>query len=189
MAPVAPPDSEVAELLVQQHRRFLDFLVSKVGDRALAEDILQDAFVRGLQRGATLREREALTAWFYRVLRNAVVDHQRRRATGQRVLDQLGAELPEAGPDPEAERVICQCVVELAGSLKPEYAQAVLRMEVEGASVKDYAREAGITPGNAAVRLFRAREALRKRVESACGTCAVHGCVDCTCAASGGSCD
>jgi RNA polymerase sigma-70 factor (ECF subfamily) len=54
-------------------------------------------------------------------------------------------------------------------------------VDLEGGSVGDYARKAGITPNNASVRLHRAREALRKQVEKTCGTCATHGCLDCTC--------
>src|SRR5262249_44316436 len=66
-----------------------------------------------------------------------------------------------------------------------EYAQALRRVEVEGGSVRDYASEAGITPNNAAVRLFRARETLRKRVVRWCGSCAERGCVDCSCGQPG----
>ena len=47
--------------------------------------------------------------------------------------------------------------------------------------IKDYAAEAGISSNNASVRLYRAREALRKQVARACGTCADHGCLDCHC--------
>ncbi len=69
----------------------------------------------------------------------------------------------------------------LAATLKPEYADALEAVEVRGTAVKAYAGEKGLTPGNAAVRVFRAREALRKRVTEWCGTCAEHGCIDCTC--------
>ena len=61
--------------------------------------------------------------------------------------------------------------------------------DVDGVAVKDYAGTLGITAGNAAVRVHRAREALRKQVVRSCGTCAEHGCLDCHCAPSGkGSC-
>jgi RNA polymerase sigma-70 factor (ECF subfamily) len=48
-------------------------------------------------------------------------------------------------------------------------------------SVRDYAAEEQMTANAAAVRLFRAREALRRRVVQSCGTCANHGCLDCRC--------
>lgn len=173
---------EVASALAGNHRAFLAFLQKRVGDRALAEDILQEAFVRGLKRQGTLEKDESATAWFYRILRNAVIDHFRRRAMIDRKLEALAAELDrEVGAGGDVRAAVCRCVGTLATTLKPEYADALQRVEVEGVKVKDYARAAGITSSNAAVRVFRAREALRKQVARSCGTCADHGCLDCTC--------
>ena len=171
---------EVVRVLVENHARFLSFLQRRVGSREDAEDILQSAFVRGLERGAALRDEESATAWFYRLLRNALVDHYRRRGAEKRAL----ASVPpasEAAPDPELMEVVCGCVGALARTLKPEYAAAIERVEVQGATVRQFADEQGITPNNAAVRLHRARLALRKQVAKSCGTCATHGCLDCTC--------
>ncbi|MGZ7100373.1 MAG: RNA polymerase sigma factor, partial [Candidatus Angelobacter sp.] len=44
-----------------------------------------------------------------------------------------------------------------------------------------------ITAENAAVRVHRARKALRRQVELPCGTCAEHGCLDCHCQRAGSS--
>ena len=55
-----------------------------MGSRADAEDILQDVFVRGLGRAGEIRDEERAVAWFYGLLRNAVVDHWRARATRDR---------------------------------------------------------------------------------------------------------
>ncbi|PCC73088.1 RNA polymerase sigma-70 factor, ECF subfamily [Nannocystis exedens] len=179
---LAPETPAAAARLVANHRRFLAFLQARVGSRALAEDILQDAFVRGLGKLDGLRDEESAIAWFYRVLRNAVIDHQRRDAAASRRLDALAAELDPIAPASETHGAVCQCVGQLADNLKPEYAEALRRIELDGVAVKDYAAEAGITAGNAAVRVFRAREALRRQVMRSCGTCAEHGCLDCTCA-------
>jgi RNA polymerase sigma factor (sigma-70 family) len=169
--------------LVENHREFLRFLESKLGgERALAEDILQEAFVKGLAKASEIREGDSASAWFYRVLRNAVIDHARRRAASGRRLDAFAAELEREPQPPEAMQQVCQCVKRLADTLKPEYADAVRRIEVEGMSVKDFAASIGISSGNAAVRVFRAREALREQVVRSCGTCAEHGCLDCSCA-------
>jgi RNA polymerase sigma-70 factor (ECF subfamily) len=75
-------------------------------------------------------------------------------------------------------------VARLADTLKPEYADALRRIEIESVAVKDYAEANGISANNAGVRIFRAREALRKQVARSCGTCAAHGCLDCTCDAA-----
>jgi RNA polymerase sigma-70 factor (ECF subfamily) len=181
--PISP---DVVTTLVQSHRDFLRFLERKVGDRALAEDILQDAFVRGIDRIDSLRSEDSVTAWFYRMLRNAAVDHFRRRGATDRAMAALAAELSEdIPPEVETQRAVCRCVLDLAGTLKPEYSAALQRVEVDGLSVQAFAEEASITANNAAVRLFRAREALRKRVAASCGTCADHGCLNCTCGTGG----
>lgn len=168
--------------LVDNHRQFLVFLERRVGDRALAEDILQDAFVKSLLKGEDVRDETSSVAWFYRTLRNAVIDHYRRKGAKNRALETLARELEDASePPPEVHDEICGCVSRLAATLKPEYEAAIRRIDVEGAPVQDFAAEAGITPNNASVRVFRAREALRKQVRTSCGTCADHGCLECSC--------
>ncbi|HEY0140694.1 MAG TPA: sigma-70 family RNA polymerase sigma factor [Thermoanaerobaculia bacterium] len=173
---------ELAQQLVANHRQFLGFLERRLNDRALAEDILQDAFVKSIQKEEDARDETSAVAWFYRTLRNAVIDHYRRNSTRGRALEVLAREMEEAvEPPPDIRDEICGCVTRLASTLKPEYEAALRRIDVEGAAVQDYAAEAGITPNNASVRVFRAREALRKQVKVSCGTCAEHGCIECSC--------
>ena len=168
--------------LVDNHRQFLAFLERRLGERALAEDILQDAFVKSLQKEEDVRDETSSVAWFYRTLRNAVIDHYRRTGARSRALASFARELEDAvAPPPEVHDEICGCVSRLASTLKPEYEAAIRRIDVEGAPVQDFAAEAGITPNNASVRVFRAREALRKQVKTSCGTCADHGCLECSC--------
>jgi RNA polymerase sigma-70 factor (ECF subfamily) len=173
----------VVDALVASHREFLAFVERRVGgDRALAEEIVQDALVKSLDHAGEIRE--SATAWFYRVLRNAIIDRARRKAAEARRLEIVAGEAA-AATDPELEGVVCRCVARLADGLKPEYAEAIRRIDLDGVAVKDYADEAGISAGNAGVRVFRARAALRKQVARACGTCAEHGCLDCTCGGGG----
>ena len=177
----APPSPLVNKLLANREA-FLGFLERKVADRALAEDILQDAFAR-LERLADLRDEASAVAWFYRVLRNAVIDQARRSAARARGLSALAEELTDVSADMlDDERKSCRCVGKAKDTLKPEYREALERIEVEGLAVKEFAEEAGISPQNAAVRVFRARDALRREVMRCCGSCAEKGCVDCTCA-------
>ena len=168
--------------LVEHHRAFLRFVERRVGDRATAEDILQDAFGRAVVHADDIPD-ESAVAWFYRVLRNAVIDHHRRQQTRRQALESFARELEPATPSPDVQNEICRCVLDAASSLKPEYAEALRRVDVGGTAVKTFAADAGISAGNASVRLFRAREALKRHVLAACGTCAEHGCVDCTCGA------
>src|SRR3954464_2801543 len=99
----APTPTETLAALVASHREFLSFVERRVGDRALAEEILQDALVKSLDRVGEIRE--SAIGWFYRVLRNAIIDHSRRRAAHERRLEALAAELDTAAEDPELHNV------------------------------------------------------------------------------------
>jgi RNA polymerase sigma-70 factor (ECF subfamily) len=186
-----PSSPDMLRLLVGNHARFLGFLERRVGSRDEAEDILQEAFVRSIGRTDALQSAESATAWFYRVLRNAIIDHHRREGTRSRAFLRLAAEVEQeaAAPDEELEAAVCACITALVDTLKPEYGAALRRVDLDGVSVRGFAEEVGITPGNAGVRLHRAREALRRQVARSCGTCLVHGCFDCSCGglAAGGS--
>lgn len=180
------PDSlpaHVLEELVASHREFLAFVERRVHDRALAEEIVQDAFVKGLERGGEVSSDESARAWFYRVLRNAIVDRHRRATTAAARLAALADELQRAEHDRTevADRELCGCIARLIETLPPDQADALRRIELDGIAVKQFATEAGIGESNAGVRVFRARKTLRERVARACGTCAEHGCFDCSC--------
>jgi RNA polymerase sigma-70 factor (ECF subfamily) len=181
--------AEVVEALVANHRAFLSFLERRVGSRDLAEEILQEAFVRGIARGGSLRDKESGTAWFYRLLRNALADHFRRRGAEKRALTRLKGEVGPGEPaaDQELMGTVCACVLSLLDTLKPEYAAALRRVDLDGVAVSAFAKEAALTPNNARVRLHRARGALREQLLRCCGTCATHGCLDCECGQPGGS--
>lgn len=177
-----PDTPDVLRVLLDNHARFLAFVERRVGSREDAEDILQEAFVRSLDRASSLRDSSSATAWFYRVLRNALTDYFRRQDSRGRAIDRLAGETDLAAEsDPELEATVCACVLSLVETIKPEYGAAIRRVDLDGARVRDYAEEAGITPGNAGVRLHRAREALRKQLARTCGTCLQHECLDCVC--------
>ncbi len=173
-------NAEVVAKLVESHRAFVGFVQRRVGDRDTAEEIVQNALVNNLGKLETVRE--SAIGWFYAVLRNAIVDYRRRQATAEKRLQAYSADAElNAAEDEELHQVVCKCVGELATTLKPEYADALRQIEIEGLPVKDYAARVGISASNAGVRVFRAREALQKQVVRSCGTCATHGCVNCTC--------
>jgi RNA polymerase sigma-70 factor (ECF subfamily) len=170
--------------LVESHRAFLAFLERRVESRAVAEDILQAAFARGLERGAGVQD-EKVVAWFYRILRNSVIDHYRHRSASARAFEAWRREVTDhQEPSAATREEICRCISGLLATLKPEYRQALQVVDLEDGTLGDLARQSGITAENAAVRVHRARKALRRQVEQACGTCAEHGCFDCRCGES-----
>jgi RNA polymerase sigma-70 factor, ECF subfamily len=174
----------VRRALAENRERFLRFVRRRVGRQDVAEEILHDAVVRAIARGDSVRDQDAIVPWFYRLLRNATVDHLRGEWAERRGRSALAREsVVEVGTDAEVSLVdtICRCVSSLVAVLKTEYATALNRVDLGGESVGGYARAAGISPGNASVRLHRARRALRRAVDVHCGSCAEHGGYLCEC--------
>ncbi|MEO8736601.1 MAG: sigma-70 family RNA polymerase sigma factor [Edaphobacter sp.] len=168
--------------LILQRSRFLQFLKNRVDSSSTAEDILQSAYIRALEKSSTLHNDESSVAWFYRILRNAVIDHYRHRAAEDRALEQWAKDLiTETQPDESIHNIVCQCVESVLSTLKPQYGEIIRSVDLSENTLESFANAAGITPGNAAVRIHRARQALRKQLALTCGTCAKLRCVDCTC--------
>jgi RNA polymerase sigma factor (sigma-70 family) len=157
------PDPAVMQALVDNHRRFLDFLEPRTGSRAGAEDLLQSAFVRALEKGDGLPARESAVAWFYRTLRRALIDrHRARSAAGHALVARAREEDPaDEVEDPALRAEVCRCVLDLLPTIRPVYAAILKRVDLEQEAVQHAAEAIGITPNNAAVRLHRARKALR----------------------------
>jgi RNA polymerase sigma-70 factor, ECF subfamily len=178
---------DALSLLVEARQQFLQFIQKRVDSRAAAEDILQAAFVRGIEKGGAVRNEESVLAWFYRILRNAIIDYYRKQASVDRATTELMRHLEDhEDPDELSRGDICQCITALLQAVKPEYREALQTVDLEDGSLTELAGKAGITANNAAVRVHRAREALRKQVTLACGVCATHGCLDCHCQARSG---
>jgi RNA polymerase sigma-70 factor, ECF subfamily len=170
------------EALAASHEDFLAFLTPRVESRAVAEDILQAAFIKGLETDTALRDEASATAYFYRQLRRALVDYYRRRDVERRAQEREAREADLSTEDEHAlDHTVCACVKRLVGTLSPAHASILRAVDVEGSPVVAFARAEGVSPNAAMVRLHRARTALRERLLEACGTCCVHLCMDCEC--------
>jgi RNA polymerase sigma factor (sigma-70 family) len=170
------------EILASRKSQFLGFLRSRLGDDGLAEDVLQAAYLRATEKAGTVRDGESSVAWFYQLLRNALVDLHRAHARGPDTPPLEGVDEAALGMPPEQLRELaCRCLESVVDTLSPGHARLLRRVDLEGASVPDVAREEQITSNNAGVRLHRARAALRDRLRRVCGACSRHGCLDCHC--------
>jgi len=167
------------EQLLGQRAAFLRFLSSKVGFTA-AEDILQTSYLKLVEKGPYLEKDESVVSWFNTVLRHAIVDYYRRNSARDRAHEQFAAETP-VSYEVELKDNACLCVSGVLGTLKPEYRNVLLAVDLNGRSVAEYAASERTTPNNAGVRLHRARKAAAKRLTQVCGACAEHKCLDCTC--------
>ena len=174
----APKSNSGLRPLASARAELLAFVRRRGTSEADAEDILQQAFLRAARNLEQLRDPGLLRPWFYRILRRAIADHRDRGAASEQRARLFAAEQVQVEGqlfDP------CSCSTRIAASLPARYAQLLRRIDVNGEEPAVVARSLQTTTGNIAVRLHRARQALRHRLRSACGTTTVRDCADCSC--------
>lgn len=158
---------------------FQSFARKRLANDQLAADAVQEGLLRALRAAPRLSHDQNLLAWFYRILRNVLADLHRANAREREKLAEFSQE--RSDNDPETESVACACLKGLLPSLRPEYAQVIQRMDLDGATPAAMAEDLGISRNLLKVRLHRARRQLRERLEQTCRACATHGCLNCTC--------
>jgi RNA polymerase sigma factor (sigma-70 family) len=173
--------NNIEEILLKHRNKLLAFIQKRVNDPFLAEDILQEGLLKAIQSSGDLREGDRLVPWFYQILNNAIIDTYRKQKVEARYLENYAREAAVLTPDSTEWNTLCECFRELLPSLKPEYAELIDRLELQEGDADQVAEQLGIYRNNLKVRHHRARQALKQRLEETCRTCAVHGCLDCTC--------
>lgn len=177
------PDEAVRRELARSHRRLRTFLQRRVGDPHEADEVLQSFAVKALARSWSLRDVGSVRGWLGRILATTLIDHQRRAGVRRRrQAPQNGPQVEDmAAPDAPLDQAVCDCLHGLLPTLKPEYAEAIRRLDIAGEPRDRVAAELGTTSNNLGVRLHRARKALQRRLEAMCLTCPEHGYFDCRC--------
>lgn len=133
------------------------FLCRYLSDQALAEDVVQDTFIRVYTRMGSFRGGSKFSTWVFQIARNAAIDADRSRRRRSR-LDQAVAatDRPKvsAAPDWEVE------MDHALSSLSPKLRQAFVLVEVVGLSYRETSAVLGVAEGTVKSRMFLAREKL-----------------------------
>jgi RNA polymerase sigma-70 factor (ECF subfamily) len=156
---------QLAELFERHHRRLYQFFLKLARDRSVAEDLVQEVFVRVLKYRHTWRDEAEFVPWMFALARNAAVDHFRARTRdGKRD----AAAIPDLAPQPPraVERLEEE---ERAGQLRraldllaPEKREVLLLARFGELKHDRIADMLGISPGAVRVRLHRALKDLRE---------------------------
>jgi RNA polymerase sigma-70 factor, ECF subfamily len=153
-------DQAFAALFEQFHAPILNYLHRMVSDRAVAEDLTQDTFIKAYKALPRTKPDLAFKAWLYRIATNTAISHLRR--------GKIVKWLPFV-TDPEQrgerlERTVTR-QADIAGALEQlpkHYASVLLLRHYQGLSLAETAEALDITENAAKLRLFRARKAFAK---------------------------
>ena len=160
----------VEQRLACEQPRHFRYLRTRLRTREDAEDVLHDFTIKALQGAARVRE-DRIDAWLSISLRNALFDRYRREGSRRRCSEAVAAE-PAAFAEPDViEEGSTGCLSISIAALKPSYSTVLRRADLEEASLGELALELGLTSNNTAVRLHRARAALRTVMHLRCTSC------------------
>ena len=159
---MAPTTEQIWEELGSSLRQFI---LRRVGDRHVADDLLQDVFVR-IHRGiASLTDEEKLAPWVYRVARNTLADYGRRR---REATVPLAESIADDSEDDSLEQDLGSCISGMVDSLSDPYWEALRLVELEGHTQTRAAELMGVSVSGAKSRVQRGRDQLREMVLECC---------------------
>ena len=150
------------------------FVRRRISDPHQADDVVADVMVRIHQNLGALEDHERVTAWVFRITRNAITDHYRR--TGRR-REVVTAELePHADSaadgwlDDQEETLaeLAACIRPLVDALPADYRRALELTDFEGRTQADAARIEGISLSGMKSRVQRGRRQFSTLVKQCC---------------------
>jgi RNA polymerase sigma-70 factor, ECF subfamily len=160
-------DMGAEQQIWQEYRaKLYRFVLGRVGDEAVAEEMVQDILARAYARRDTLRDNRKLRQWLYQIARNAIVDHYRKRRLVEELPDWLVDEEADARDD--AEKDLARCLTPLVEDLPSRYRQAVELSEFEGFTQKEIASTLELSVSGAKSRVQRARRMLESAFLKCC---------------------
>ncbi len=144
------------------------FIRRRVPDEHIADDLVQETFARVHRHLRGLQDTERLAAWVYKIARNVVHDHFRKR-TGQAV--SLGELDPPSTQEEDSRPSRCPSatwLVEMIRQLPLTYREAVQLVEIEGLTQAETAKRLELSVPAAKSRVQRGRKLLRQALEACC---------------------
>jgi RNA polymerase sigma-70 factor (ECF subfamily) len=164
------------ELVRRYERPVFSLLYRMVRDRALAEDLAQETFLKVLNGLRSYRAEFKFSSWIFKVANNVAIDQLRKRgvdtisidgAPDARTADQRAAtslQLGARGEDPLQEveaRELGGAIERAIGRLRPEYRSCILLRHVEGYAYEEIAAMLDLPLGTVKTYIHRARNELR----------------------------
>ncbi len=146
------------------------FALRGLGDTGLAQDAVQETFLRAWQAAASYDPTVAsLRVWLFAIARNVTIDLHRRRSTASFAHVAVEEAALVARLPPVADRtdsVLAQAVVvDALDRLSPEHRQVIVETQLRGRSYEELSVDCGVPAGTLRSRMFYALKALRVTME------------------------
>ena len=158
-------DDEFERLYAAEAAGLFSFLAYRTGDRALAEDLLADAFERALRaRGRFDRRRGSQKTWLYAIALNCLRDHARRASAEARAVERAGISPTHPESDPLAAVEHRDELGRALATLSAEEREAIALRFGADLTVPEIARVLGEPLTTVEGRVYRALRKLRSEL-------------------------
>lgn len=160
---------EVTNIHQQFHDSLQRYILSKVGKKEDAEDILQEVFIKISLKMDTISKQEKIQNWIFTIARNAVIDHYRKNSGKQNLsyTDTLSEDF-EHENDPDATKGLESCLESFIEKLPEEYRDIIIDSELKNIRQKELALKYNMAYPSLRSRVQRGRERLKKMFVSCC---------------------
>ena len=145
------------------------YIAKQVSDTHLAEDLIQEAFLRAMVQGAKFCTLDDPRAWLFQVCRNLLVDHWRKHRHLDMLPDDFESTIAEETPPDEPLNDLLDCIEPNLHHLSASDQSIIRACDLAHQTVQQYADEQGLTLTAAKSRLLRARTRLREAMVARCG--------------------
>ncbi|MEO8655982.1 MAG: sigma-70 family RNA polymerase sigma factor [Ramlibacter sp.] len=166
--PPAAPFSCVAAAWQAHESELRGYLRHRVTDNDIADDVLQDVFVKAIRQGQGFCVLDNPRAWLFQVARNALVDRLRTTHPYEPLTDELADITPLDAQPVAPVDALTGCLSRTLGELPPEDAAVLRACDLEGQTQRAFAQAHGLSLPAVKARLLRARQRLRERMSQAC---------------------
>src|SRR5262245_46718013 len=160
-------DERAFQELIDQYKNLVFALIARTTqDRARAEDLAQDVFLR-IHRGLPYFRGEArLSTWIYRIVANVCLQDQARPRSAEFSLDEGERPAPSAPDRQFADLELRDRLEKAIARLSPNYRLLVAAHYLDGVRYEDLAEALELPLGTVKVQLYRAKQQLRRLLET-----------------------
>lgn len=153
-----------SEILVwnQTQDKLKSFIVRYTKDKSIADDIIQDVFLKVHARRDQLKESEKLVGWIFQITRNTITDYFRSKGKAITVTDLDWEEQNNSLND-----CVVTCLQDMMTTLPEKYRYALELTELKNFSQLELAKELNISYSGAKSRVQRARHMLKEKMDAA----------------------
>ena len=171
MAQALAGSQSAFEQIVRRYQRPVISLIARMtGDRALAEDLAQETFVKAFRSLAAFDTTRRLSSWLFRIAHNTAIDAMRRARPSHAALgsgDATSADAPEEpstppAPDPVERRELGNALEAALGELRPDQRAAIVLRYESGLSFDEIGTVLGVPEVTARSHVHRARKELAR---------------------------